>query len=225
MSNIRPTTGQIAALNSVDKLQVVFSPARPTLETIKAMWPWLEWCGRHHNRIGGMTIELPETRRESCARNRDIARHYFDTIPDFPILDQARSLFDVAEHVPADDAWLPMAFDAMLMALPNAAKSVSAHTVSAYVDLILNDPEVWQGYKPGFSYAVMVRAIRQSMRENKFVPSPAEMVELLQKQRRQFLTWQHDVLWLHNARDRAEDILLNLGEIKFEGSGDDEVPF
>ena len=117
-----------------------------------------------------------------------------------------------------------MAFDAMLMAMPNA-KNISEHTVAAYLET-LDDPETWQGYGPGFSAAVVVRSIRETMRASTYVATPCELLQMLQKHRKLFRTWQSDVQWLRDARDRAEDILLNLGEIKFDMPDDDSlIPF
>lgn len=228
MNQITETTGQqivTATTGNKITLPMVFAAAKPTIEAIKMMWTPLQWCAQHHDRIGNVVgVDVLDTRKEACARNRDAARQWYDYIPDWPVLDQAEKLFTAAENTPAPADWMPMSFDAMLMAMPNA-KNISEHTVAAYLET-LDDPETWQGYGPGFSAAVVVRSIRETMRASTYVATPCELLQMLQKHRKLFRTWQSDVQWLRDARDRAEDILLNLGEIKFDMPDDDSlIPF
>jgi hypothetical protein len=148
--------------------------------------------------------------------NRDAARFYYDLIPDqTEVLDKAEDLFHAAEHEPAPIDWLELAIDLMLSTAPNA-KGVSELYAAALVDSIMDDPEVWQGYRPGFSAPVIIRVMREIRRKNTFVPTIAEFLDLCQKHRQQFRRWQWDLLTLLNLRDDAEGILISLGEVEVE---------
>jgi hypothetical protein len=103
----------------------------------------------------------------------------------------------------------------MLSTAPNA-KGVSELYAAALVDSIMDDPEVWQGYRPGFSAPVIIRVMREIRRKNTFVPTIAEFLDLCQKHRQQFRRWQWDLLTLLNLRDDAEGILISLGEVEVE---------
>jgi hypothetical protein len=219
---IRPTAGEITAAASpeVDSFALVFSPAKATLDMVRTMQPCLDWCDRHRTREGNITIQPLSTRKEFWATNRDNARFMFDLIPDQnDVLDKAMELFDAAEHEPAPIDWLQASVNLMLAGYPNA-KNVSEHYAAGIVDAVMDDPEVWQGYKPGFSCPVVVRVIREVKRSSKFVPAHAEFLELCQNHRKQFRRWQIDLRFLHNLRDAAEAILMNLGEVRYD-DGDD----
>jgi hypothetical protein len=219
---IHPNAGEIiAATPPEDSFGLVFSPARPTLEMVRTMRPALHWCDRNRTREGNITVHPLNTRKEFWAKNRAKARFMFDLIPDQDeVLDKAQGLFDAAEHEPAPVDWLQAAVNLMLAGFPNA-RGVSEHYAAGIVDAVMDDPEVWQGYEPGFSCPVIVRAIREVKRSSKFVPTHAELLELCQNHRRQFRQWQYDLLHLHNLRDAAEAILMNLGELQYGHDGDD----
>ena len=108
----------------------------------------------------------------------------------------------------------------MLAGFPNA-KNVSEHYAAGIVDAVMDDAEVWQGYRPGFSCPVAVLAIREAKRSSTFVPTHAEFLQLCQNHRRQFRQWNYDLPDLCNLRDFAEAILINLGELQPEQNEDD----
>ncbi|MET4788261.1 hypothetical protein ABIF64_000439 [Bradyrhizobium japonicum] len=219
---IRPNTGDMIAPVPEDYLQIVFSPARPTLDMIRTLQPCFNWCDKHRDSDGNITARI-STQKGFREKNRDGARFLFDLIPDqTEVLNKADSLFHAAEHEPAPVDWIAAAINLMLAGFPNA-KTVSEHYVSGIVDAAMDDEEVWQGYAPGFSTPVVVRTIREVKRSCTFVPAHAEFIELLQKHRQWFRSRQWDLLRLSDLRDRAEAILIGLGEVRFEF--DDEEPF
>jgi hypothetical protein len=217
---LRPNAGGIIVAATKDSFQLVFSPAKPTLDMIRTMRPCLEWCDMNRTREGNLTVRPLNTRKEFWAKNQDAARSLYHLIPDQnDVLDKAHELFCAAEHEPAPLDWLQAAVNLMLAGFPNA-KGVSEHYAAGIVDAVMDDPEVSRGYQPGFSVPVIVRVIREIKRTSKFVPAHAELLDLCQKHRDQFRTWQYDVRCLQSIRDAAECILLNLGEVKCDGDED-----
>jgi hypothetical protein len=101
------------------------------------------------------------------------------------VLDTAADLFHDAEHEPAPADWMRIALDLMLASMPNAGK-VSEHYAAGLIDSMMDDPEVWQGYKPGFSCPVLARVIREIRRACAFVPADKEFLDLCQKHRQLF---------------------------------------
>lgn len=190
------------------------------------MHPCLKWCDGHRDRLGNIIgVEQLDTRKNAWTKNRDRARFYYDMIPDQnAVLDQAADLFHAAEHEPAPPEWARIALDLMLASMPNAGK-VSEHYAAGLIDSIMDDPEVWQDYNPGFSYPVIAQVVREIRRASTFVPAHAEFLEMCQKHRQLFRRWQYDVLFLHNMRDDAEAILISLGEVKVPPIVDEDLPF
>jgi hypothetical protein len=73
----------------------------------------------------------------------------------------------------------------MLDSMPNA-RNVSPSYRFGLVDSMMRDEEVWGRYGPGFSYAVVARAIREVRRTSEFAPSQAAFLKLCAKHRSQF---------------------------------------
>jgi hypothetical protein len=71
---------------------------------------------------------------------------------------------------------------------------------------------------------VYLQVIREVRRTCEFAPSQAKFIELCQKHREIFRRRWRDVLHLHNLRDDAEQILINLGEVKLN-ENELDVPF
>ncbi|OKO72011.1 hypothetical protein AC629_38695 [Bradyrhizobium sp. NAS80.1] len=195
----------------------------PLVRATAARRPTIASCDKHrHARLGHLTVEPLKTCKAKWAENRDKARFYYDLIPDQDeVLDKAMTLYEAAEHESAPQDWLQLALDLMLASTPNA-KGVTEHYAAALVDSMMDDPEIWQGHKPGFSAPVIVRTLREVRRASAFVPAHAEFISLCQKHRQQFNRWQLDLTTLHNIRDAAENILINLGEV---AEPDGEYPF
>jgi hypothetical protein len=220
---IRPNAGEIVAAttDTVDSFQLVFSPAKPTLDWLRKLQPCLKWLDAHRDRLGSPLISELNDSKEHCAKHRDEARWRYDLIPDPYNLWLAQDRFHAAERESAAVDWLQAAVNLMLAGFPNA-RNVSEHYAAGIVDAIMDDPEVWQGYDPGFSCPVVVRAIREIKRGSKFVPTHAEFLELCQNHRQQFWRLRWDMDNLRSLRGNAERILINLGEIEDVPWGDDE---
>lgn len=216
---LRPSAGDIVAAIPEDYFALVFSPAKPTLDMIRTLRPCFAWCDENRDRDGNVTVRL-NTHKDIRTKNRDVARFLYDLIP--TDLDKAQDLFHAAEHEPAPVDWLRAAINLMLAGFPNA-KGVSEHYASGIVDAVMDDQEVWQGYPPGFSCPVVTRVIREVKRSCTFVLAHAEFLNLCQKHRQQFQQWRWDLIRLQNFRDKAEDILISLGEVKVEF--DEDEPF
>jgi hypothetical protein len=219
---IRPNTGEIVPASTVDSFELVFSPAKQTLDMVRRLQPFFAWCERY--RAQGNNFEPLDTHKEAWARNRNKARFWYRNIPDqTEILAKATSLFYAAEHVPAPVDWLRAALELMLASSPNS-KSVSEHYTAALVDSVMDDPDVWAGYRPGFSCSVIARVIREA-RRSKFVLTHAEFLECCQKHRKIFKEWQWDLCRMEDLRDQAEAILINLGEVEVEPGDRDDISF
>lgn len=220
---IRPSSGDIvAAAVPEDYFALVFSPAKSTLDIVRTMQPCFAWCDKNRDRDGNLDVDHLDTRKAAWAKNREKARFRYGIIPDqTEVLAKAEHLFHAAEHEPAPVDWLRAAVHLMLAGFPNA-RGVSEHYAAGIVDAVMDDQEVWQGYAPGFSCAVTVRAIREVKRGSKFVPTHTEFLELCQKHRRQFQSWQWDLTRLTTLRDQAEAILINLGEVQVELTCDED---
>jgi hypothetical protein len=185
---------------TADSFDLVFSPAKPTLDIIRTMHLCRTWCDGHRDRLGNIVgVERLDTRKDALVKNRDRARFFYDLIPDQTVvLDKAADLFQSAEYEPAPADWPRIALDLMLASMPNASK-VSEHYAAGLIDSTMDDPEVWQGYKPGFSYPVIAQVVREIRRASTFVPAHAEFLQMCQKHRQLFRRWQADLLFLQTC--------------------------
>jgi hypothetical protein len=79
----------------------------------------------------------------------------------------------------------------------------------AIADGEFRDPEVRQGYEPGFSVAVVVRSIREARLQGAR-PSPGNFLKLCVKHRAKFRAWNADMSTLLDLQYEAEDALDKL---------------
>lgn len=84
------------------------------------------------------------------------------------------------------------------MAVPDAYRC-------AVADGAYQDPEVWEHYEQGFSFAVVVKAVREARMGA--LPSPGSFLKLCIKHRRWFRTTHSDTNTLLNVRWEAEDAI------------------
>jgi hypothetical protein len=126
---------------------------------------------------------------------------------------QAEELFHTAECEAAPEPWLHAAIGLTLDRMPSA-KNLSPSYRFGLVDSMLRDPEVWGGYRPGFSYAVIAQVARDVRRTGDFTPSPAEFLKLCGKHRSLFCERQSHIRRLVNLRQNAGDVLIETGDLK-----------
>jgi hypothetical protein len=205
-----------------DAFTLAMTEAKPTLDHLHQLRDPFAWYDQNRNQLGGITLHQLDTRIVACAKNRDVARYLYDLIPDQnEVLDPAQDYFEIAECVPTTEANLHRVIGRMLNQMPNT-KGVSDDYRLGLSDSIMYDPEIAEGYRPGFSMPVYVQVVREIRRTCEFAPSQARFIELCQKHRIIFRDRQRDLLQLHSFRDRAEAILMNLGEVKYDFPDDEE---
>lgn len=216
--NIVSLTGQLVTSAPIeDRFALAFAPAKPTFDALA--------------KLRKVRNHLAERRRydpncKSHPFGHLAASERLGFLPDAATLAQARHLFHEAEHIPAPEEWLHLAFGAMLAAAPNSGR-VPVDYQFGLVDLILNDEELHRGYDElGFSMPVVVLAIREVRRECKYVPSAQELLEACQKHRRAFRDLAFDVDVMIEVRDLAELALAPSRTPAREPSDDHiEIPF
>jgi hypothetical protein len=122
----------------------------------------------------------------------------------------------------------------MVESLPAAAGVGDAYRCRI-VDSMYRDPETWDGdYQPGFSAAVIARAIREAGRQAG-IPSPGAFIAMCIRQREQFRFWNGDNEKLLELRYQAEDYLeqfqpqrlalTHVGSDAADDEDDWEIPF
>lgn len=146
--------------------------------------------------------------RDRCDPNRNQLFGYLleqlSIIPDIATLQQAKHLFQDAEHVPAPEEYYFLAIGVMLAAAPNSTK-VAVDYSYGLVDSIMCDEELHRGYpEMGYSFAVVAQAIREVRRTCKYVPSAQELLEACDRQRRTFRKLIVDVDLMISVREEAE---------------------
>lgn len=184
--------GQVVA--PIDHFALAFAPARPTLDALA--------------KLRKVRTYLAERERYDPKRNYafgDLSpTELLALLPDAATLQHAKQLFEEAQHVPAPEEWYFLALGAMLAAMPNSGKVPVDYTFGL-VNSILNDDDLHRGYREmGFSFAVVVLAIREVRRECKFVPSAQEVLEACQKHRRAFRDLIVDLEVMISVREHAE---------------------
>ncbi len=115
-------------------------------------------------------------------------------------------MFYDAEHVPAPPAWYGLSFGAMLAGAPNA-KNVPPAYIFSLIDSILYDEEIHDGYGPGFSCPVVVRAIRQLRRTPASSRRPLRSFRACRQHRRKFRDCKQTVDVLIQVRRNAEEVV------------------
>jgi hypothetical protein len=113
----------------------------------------------------------------------------------------------------------------MLQSMGPAAASVHDAYRCAITDAAYRDPEVWEGYLPGFSTAVVARSIREARLQDG-VPSPARFLAMCLKHRTRFKRWSEDMNTLTALRYEVEDHLDEIGVKRLDYyDPEDDVPF
>jgi hypothetical protein len=195
-----------------DPFEIAFRPAKPVLDAIVEMRKPLAWLNQQ--RRSGRPIFDPSR-----------AVELIDLIPSGNRIAKAGALFLEAEEKPAPEQWLHIALAVMLDSEPGATNVPDAYRC-AVTDGAYRDPEVWEHYDPGFSPAVVVRAIREARRQGA-LPSPGGFLNMCIRQRAQFKTWNADLSTLLNIRYAAEDALdeIDPKRLLLDYDPEDEVPF
>lgn len=211
-NDLRPIDSQVANRPKIeDQIRVAFAPAKPTEKALEQLRPAFDWFvererdDREHLR---MFFDLGNYWPSQFI---DRARARVAVVPDASMIENAQQLFHDAEHVPAPWGWYALAFNAMLASAPNA-KSVAPAYTFAIIDSLQHDDEICQGYRPGFSPPVVVRAIRQLRRESNFVPTPAEIFRACQQHRVWFRERQRITGMLLQIRHNAEQVIAEFEE-------------
>jgi hypothetical protein len=201
------TTGSVivAGDQEDDPFAVVFGPARPTLLAARTLKPL-----RRFSDLAMLNLKQPE-------KHRDDAVERFEHIPEDAVMYAARKLF--AETEPAPEAWLHAAVGLTLDSIPSA-KDLPRSFRFGLVDLMTDD-------ETGFSYAVVAMASREIRRiVGDLPPSQAAFLQACVKARAEFRMLVGLTGRLIEVRQNAEDVLLDLGEVKVPPvDEDEEVPF
>jgi len=169
----------LTGVTDANPYDVLFRPAKPTLDAIVQIWD---------------SMRLLDRRRADPTE-------LLKVIPPDAELKEARALFRQAEHAPAPESWTGIAVAMMVDSMPTAHRVSDAY-VCSIIDSAYQDPETWENYQPGFSYGVIARSIREA-RRLEGLPSPGAFLEICSRHRRQFKKWQADVLTLINIRHDA----------------------
>ena len=161
---------------------VVFQPAKPTLDAVLQLQPALKWLERHRP-------------------GRAIDPEFLKLIPEEQDLLQWKTLFRQAEHDPAPEGWTGVALSLLADSTP-VQHRVSDAWVCGIIDGAYHDPEVWEGYLPGFSYSVSAQSIREALRMDG-LPTPGAFLAMCARHRRLFQRYRADVLDLIGVRHDA----------------------
>jgi hypothetical protein len=181
--SVFPSAGvTLNGLPGENSFDVVFRPAKPTLDAIVQMQPTMKWLERHRP-------------------GRPIDPEFLKVIPTEQELLQSKALFRQAEREPAPEAWTGIAVAMMVDSMP-AAHRVNDAYVCAIIDGAYQDYEVWEGYLPGFSYGVIARSIREARRLDG-LPTPGAFLEMCARHRRHFQQYRSDVVELWGVRHDA----------------------
>jgi hypothetical protein len=199
-----------------DPFEVVFRPARPTLDVVVQMRTPLSWLRRQ---------KRPPLDVKRASQHRMEAIKRCELIPMDSDLYRAGRLFEQAEAEPAPELWIHLVLGIWLDSRPAAANIREAFRYGI-VDSMFHDPEVWEDYLPGFSAPVIAQAIRADRRQDTGAPpSAGGFLVLCAKHRDQFRRWRADINDLLGIRQNAEDILIALGDERLAdlGTGDVEL--
>ncbi len=178
---VTPDTGSLVPVGADDDpFAVVFVPAKPALDAALKLQPLFAWLERHYQNVSREFLPLLDVKR--AQEHKAVAFRRCAAIPEDAAMYQNEELFRSAECEAAPEAWLHAAIGLMLDSMPNA-KNVSPSYRYGLVDSMLRDPEVWGGYRPGFSYPVIAQVAREVRRMGDFAPSQAEFLKLCGKHR------------------------------------------
>jgi hypothetical protein len=199
-NNIVPGGGSVV----VDHWAQVVTVAQPTLAAVPKLRDAREWLAKRKNYD-------PSFHRLMLNVNGldafDEAEARLAIVPDMAFLQDAGKLFDGAVKKSAPEPWFHLAIGAMLRGMPNAT-NVAPDYSCTIVDMLLYDDDLWErGCEPGFSAPIFVSAIRKVRREQKFVPSAAEILEACKFYRKRFWELEGDCEWLIKVRANAEAVI------------------
>jgi hypothetical protein len=198
-------------LGSEDPFQIAFAPAKPVLDAVIEMLEPLRWLDDQRRR----SRRLFEPER---------AAELVNIIPHGGSLAKAGALFLEAEEIPAPEGWLHVAIGLMLQSEGATMLLDGDAFRCAVADGAYRDPQVWEHYQPGFSPAVVVRAIREARLQGAY--SPGGLLKLCIKHRRQFRILNSDMDDLLHLRWEVEDALEEIGKpLLLDYDPEDDVPF
>jgi hypothetical protein len=205
MTNALITTGTaghvVATDDCVNPFALIFEPAEQTLAAVRKHKPL-----RRFSDVPLLSLKQP-------GKHRAAAWDRFEHIPEDAALYRDRALFEAAETEPAPEAWLHAAAGLTLDSIP-AAKDLPRSYRFGLVDLLMDD-------ETGFSYAAVAMASREVRRIlGDLPPSQAAFLHACVKARAGFRKLVALTEQLIEVRQNAEDILNELGEVKF---GEDEM--
>jgi hypothetical protein len=212
-SNIRPLTGKSIVQGGaaggggavVDHWAQVVRVAQPTLDAIPKLRDARKWLAKWKNRDPSYFHLMLNVER--CSE-LDEAEERIALIPDMAFLKQAGQLFDDAVRKSAPEPWFHLALGAMLAGMPNATNVAVDYSISI-VDTLLHDDEETRekDCEAGFSAPIFVSAIRKVRREQKFVPSAAEIFESCKIYRKRFRELEGNANLLIRVRENAEAVV------------------
>jgi hypothetical protein len=206
------TNGVITQIGAEDPFEIMVAPAKPVLDAVVETWRSLTWLDQRR-------------RSRRPLFEADMASDLIAIIPDGGRLAAAGALFLGAVDTPAPESWVHIAIAVMQKSEAGSNAVDSDAFRCAIADGAYRDPQVWGQYEPGFSFAVIVGAIRQARLQGA-LPSPGGFLQLCIKQRAQFRKWNADISTLMNIRYEAEDVLeANDTPVLLEYDGDSDVPF
>jgi hypothetical protein len=166
--------------DSENPFDVVFRPAKPTLDAVALMREPLEWLNQRRNH---RSFDLQEVLR---------------VLPPEDDIVGAKKLFWQAEQESAPEGWTGIALALMADAMP-AAHRVSDSYICAIVDAIYHDAEGQSGHGRGYSFAVITRSVREALRMTS-LPIPGVFLDICFRNRRQFARWHADAAVLLSIR-------------------------
>jgi hypothetical protein len=211
----------------VDHFAQVFEIAKPTFDAIERLREARTWLEDRRKNYRTVMIDLDDLEEE----DQDEAKARLAVIPDLAVLQDTARLLDDAVCRSAPEPWYHLVLGTMLASMPNA-NNVALDYVCSITDMLIRDEETREkGCEAGFSPPVFVSAIRQVRREQKFVPSAAEILEACKSQRKRFRQLlELDLAGLIQVRENAEAVLrvdwdkhLRESEIPFLGDDIQEI--
>lgn len=165
-----------------NSFEIAFRPARPALDAIAEVREALMWLERRHQS------------RALFNRSEILA-----VVPADDVLQRAKQLFREAEHDPAPAEWVSIVIAVMVDSVPGA-QDVSDAFRHGILDSMFDDFETMEGYPtPGFSAAVIVRAVREARRLDT-LPTPGVFLGMCSRHRQLFKKWRGDMMTLANLR-------------------------
>jgi hypothetical protein len=205
---IQPGSGAVEQDAGADAFTTIFGTAKPTMDTVRKIKPLLDVVDAKMKTREGFKVKLDAKEHCKLARNR------FRAIPDDHVLYGAMNLFKAAERESAPEWWLHAAIGLTFDILSNG-RNVSPNVRSGVVDSMMYDEEIHNGYRPGFSAAVVYEMTLDVRRiTSEYLPMPAKILELCAESRKRFKRRLRLTEILLDARQAAEDVLIELGEVK-----------